>query len=552
MSLKDKLEAQKAEKWRKRAKLLLLSANGRAALKDYGISVEAPEDQKQNPAEQKPIVCILCPTYRAPEPQMQDALGRMVRYTREKDIATVYAGAPLSASVVHWSRNGLITEQLKSGKPWTHILFVDDDIVVEEDHLEKLLSHKKDIVAGLCTRRTDPPIPNIRHFNEETGDFGQIWEWPEGQLLEVGGVGTGLMLITQHALEQVAQSYFDCLWEKEFYGISSERAEEIKTARLKAFDEQKLCYWFRFLPAFKSSIEYGEDVGFCMVAKRYAGISSYCDTSIQPGHIGHYSYSIRDFEPYREQSILKAKVHGQYPMDVPEMKISILCPTRGRPENIKRLIDSLLETSTVMPEIVLYRDLDDCTPGPEFWKGVEIKNVLGPRITLSKMWNRCAEVSTGEILMHAGDDIVFKTKGWDDYVRRAFAAFPDRLVFVHGDDGVYGDQFGTHGFLHRAWIETVGYFCPPYFSSDYNDTWLNEVASAIGRRVPLPFVTEHMHPLTGKAEWDKTHKERLERHKADNVDELYQNLAPARAEDIRKLKARLGVAFEQKPELVLA
>jgi hypothetical protein len=195
----------------------------------------------------------------------------------------------------------------------------------------------------------------------------------------------------------------------------------------------------------------------------------------------------------------------------------------------------------VAPEIVLYRDLDDTTPIPAFSRpDVELKVVLGERILLSKMWNRCADVATGEILMQAGDDIVFKTKGWDDQVRRAFAAFSDRLVFVHGNDGVYGPKFGTHGFLHRRWVEALGYMSPPYFSSDYGDTWMNEVANAINRRVYLPFVTEHLHPMAGKAEWDQTHKERLERGKQDNVEAIYRDLAPQRAEDVRKLERAIN------------
>ena len=524
------------EEWQKKVRRILLDPDGRAALKSFGIDIELADPNKKQ--ADKPIVVILCPTYRAPDPQMQDALGAMVRYTRGKDIATVYAGAPMSASVVHWSRNGLISEQLKSGKPWTHALFIDDDIVVEPDYLERLLAHQKDIVAGLCTRRQDPPVPNIRMFDEATGDFRQIWEWPKDKLIEVGAVGTGLMLISQHALEQVAQAYFDCLWEKEFYGLSDERAQEIKAARLKQFDESKICYWFRFLPAFKTPIEYGEDISFCLVAKRYAGLSSFVDTTVQPGHIGPYAFSIRDFEPYREQCILKAKVSGSYPMEVPEMKISILCPTRGRPENVRRLIDSVVETATVPPEFVFYVDEDDKT-FPASVPYPDVKVIVGERILMSKMWNRLAQAATGEILMMGGDDLIFKTKGWDDQVRRAFAAFPDRLIFVHGDDGIYGDKFGTHGFLHRNWMDAVGYFVPPYFASDFNDTWWNDVSNALGRRVPLNFVTEHLHPLAGKAEWDKTHQERLARHKETNPEKLYAELEKERIGDVNKLAERI-------------
>jgi hypothetical protein len=530
--------------WEKKARQLLLNPEGRAVLKRYGIDVEIAKNEKE--LAEKPIVVTLVPTYRVPEPQMQDSLGAMVRYTRDKDFATIYSGPPLGSSVVHWTRNGLIQEHLKSGKPWTHVLFIDDDIVVEPDALERLLSHKKDIVAGLCTRRQDPPVPNIRLYDEDSGKYQQIWEWPEGELIgdhKRLAVGTGLMLITRHALEQVAQAYFDCVWEQEKWGLQGEKLEKEKSLRLDAFDKDKTCYWFRFLENPKVPIEMGEDISFCFMATRYCDIPVYVDTKVQPGHIGNYPFSIRDFLPHRDECVLRAKVNGHYPMEVPNMKISILCPTRGRPQSVLNLLKSLMDTSSVMPEVVFYIDDDD----PTFPSTLPVSNskvIRGPRILMTEMWNRCAEQASGEIMLLSGDDVLFKTKGWDDQVRRAFAAFPDRLVLVHGDDGIHGNRFATHCFLHRAWIDAVGYFSPPYFSSDYGDTWINEVFNAVNRRVFLPIETEHLHPIAGKGEWDQTHKDRLERHKRDDVTKKYEDLLPERISDIRKVKERLGIPWE--------
>ncbi len=531
------------DQWDKRVRRVLLDPRGREALKKLGIDVEIAKDEKKE--VEKPIVVVLCPTYRAPEPRMTDALSEMVRYTREKDFAIVYSGPPIQSSVVHWSRNALVQDHLKSGKPWTHALFIDDDIVVEPNALEKLLSHKKDIVAGLCTRRNDPAIPNIRHFDQKTGLTKQVWEWPEGKLIDGIYVGTGLMLVSQHAFEQVAQVYFDCLWEQEFYGLSGEKLEKLKAVRLKKFDEDKTCYWFRFLPTPAGDIEMGEDMSFCHMAKHYCGIEIHVDTSVQPGHLAPYPFSIKDFLPYREDCIMRAKIKGDYPMEVPPMKISILCPTRGRPERVKNMLASLQETSTVMPEVVFYVDEDDTT-FPKALTYPDTNTITGPRIVLSEMWNKCAQVATGEIFLLCGDDVLFKTKGWDDQVRRAFSAFPDRLVLVHGDDGLWGPKFGTHCFLHRAWVDAVGYFCPPYFSSDFNDTWFNDVFNALGRRVYLPFVTEHLHPAAGKGEWDQTHKDRLARHKRDNVAKLYEDLKAERLGDIQKVAALIGKPYQTK------
>lgn len=222
--------------------------------------------------------------------------------------------------------------------------------------------------------------------------------------------------------------------------------------------------------------------------------------------------------------------------------ISLLLPSRRRPNELHRFIDSALDTAreSDLIEIIVRIDDDDhsydefdCLWGDNvFW-------IEGPRTVLSENWNEAYRQASGDILGHMGDDIVFRTKGWDEHVHTAFRQYRDRIVFVHGDDGGHpnGKAFGTHGFIHRVWANTVGYFVPPYFSSDWNDTWLNEVANALGRRVYIPILTEHMHPVHGKAEWDITHRERLARGARDNVEQLYKDLEIERLRDIAKLES---------------
>lgn len=186
-------------------------------------------------------------------------------------------------------------------------------------------------------------------------------------------------------------------------------------------------------------------------------------------------------------------------------------------------------------EFVLYLDHDDPKAGL-YRSDPNIKHIHGDRILLSEMWNVCyRNVDDPELLMHAGDDLIFRSKGWDTMIRTTFLGFGDRILFVHGDDGHWGSRFGTHGIIHKNWVDTVGYFVPPYFSSDFNDTWLNDVSNSLGRRIFMPFVTEHMHPLFGKGELDQTHKDRLERHQRDNVGPLYTSKQGEREADGKKL-----------------
>lgn len=223
--------------------------------------------------------------------------------------------------------------------------------------------------------------------------------------------------------------------------------------------------------------------------------------------------------------------------------ISVLLPTRGRPTNVARLLSSAFDTSETEVEFVLYVDEDDPlgdqTLDVAAREGATVK--IGPRVTLSEMWNECWKLARFDVAMHCGDDIIFRTPDWDVRVLEAFDRYPDRIAFVHGRDGFQDARIGTHGFLHRCWIETVGYMVPPYFSSDYNDLWVTEVADMLGRRVYLPNVyTEHMHPVAGKGEWDQTHQERLLRHQRDNVDQLYRSLHAERISDVEKLKAAIA------------
>lgn len=545
------------ERAKKLAQKLLQTEEGRKAI---GAELGAEINVKpEGPQEPKPIVAILVPIYQQPEPQMQHGLNKMIKFTQASGAADVYVGPEIhGSSVIHWARNFLIAELIKTKQPWTHVLFMDDDIVAPDDALVKLLSHKKDIVAGLCTKRIDPPIPNMRYMYENEGGifFKYIERWPENELVEVGAVGTGMMLITKEALEQIADAYFLAKYEKEVYGITDEKALEVKEHRLRHFDSTANAFWFRFLAGVHGQDEYGEDIGFCFHAQRYCGLKVFVDTSVQPGHIGKYPFTVQDFIMQRD---LKEQMKEQGQYEIPEtdskMKISICCPTRGREESIWRLVRSIEDTVNEIPEIILYVDDDDesllhLRPG-DSEAGHQLRIIRGPRKTLSDCWNDCAKAATGDILMFAGDDIVFKTKGWDRMVINTFESHPDKYLFVHGDDGHWGNRFGTHGFIHRRWYETVGYLLPPYFVSDYGDTWLNDMANILGRRLYLNFVTEHLHPAWGKAELDQTHRERLERGAKADVAAVYAEMRPKLLADTDKIRQAIRATKIPEPEPVL-
>lgn len=182
----------------------------------------------------------------------------------------IHVISQVDACVIHWARNDLLRRRRKDAD---YVLFCDDDIVVTKDTLERLLSHKKDIVAGLCTKRIDPPEPVFRQWKDEIQNYGIIIEWPQGKLVEVDATGTGLIMISRKVIEEVALNYYP-------------------------FSKKGDGFWFEFLRG-PHGAEWGEDVSFCWKARRL-GFQIFVDTSVVPGHIGDYPYGVNDYLCYQE------------------------------------------------------------------------------------------------------------------------------------------------------------------------------------------------------------------------------------------------------------
>lgn len=222
------------------------------------------------------------------------------------------------------------------------------------------------------------------------------------------------------------------------------------------------------------------------------------------------------------------------------MRFALLIPTRGRAESLARCVESAFDTAddSAQVDIWCYRDEDDGS-----YEGLDlpVSWVTGPRITLSRTWNVLDAASGGDIVCHLGDDIIFRSPGWDSEVRGAFSRFADRIAFVYGRDGAQDANLGTHGFVSRQWIDAVGYFCPPLFSHDYNDTWLNVVAELVGRRVFLPdLLMEHMHWIWGKSDHDQTYVDHEGFGARDNVSQLWLDTGDLRLRDAERLKAAMS------------
>lgn len=161
--------------------------------------------------------------------------------------------------------------------------------------------------------------------------------------------------------------------------------------------------------------------------------------------------------------------------------ISLLCPTRGRPRRFAEMCDTANQTAAGPVEIIARGDDDDPTL-PDY-EGVQL---VGPRGTLSDMWNQCAKEASGDILMMCADDARFRTHQWDRIVEAAFGRYPDRIALIYGRDGHRDETMATLGFIHRRWYDLAGTFTWPGFSWDYADTFNYKIARQLNRLCYLP------------------------------------------------------------------
>jgi hypothetical protein len=197
------------------------------------------------------------------------------------------------------------------------------------------------------------------------------------------------------------------------------------------------------------------------------------------------------------------------------IRISICLPSKGRESRLNQMITSAVKTakSPSNIEFCIYLDESDLfTPiNPD---NSVIKVFRGPKLSTSTMTNFMYSQSTGDIVMYAADDIIFRTSAWDSIVVNYFDSYPE-LGLLYGDDlSPNSRRIATHGFLRRSVCQELNYLLPPYFESEFCDTWLTRIFRKSGKiKYIHELVIEHMHPNWGKAYVDETYSFRSKQYR---------------------------------------
>jgi hypothetical protein len=225
--------------------------------------------------------------------------------------------------------------------------------------------------------------------------------------------------------------------------------------------------------------------------------------------------------------------------------ITFLCPTRNRPQGLRRLIHSAVNHSSgYMPiSFGFYIDEDD-TISEEAINSIRKETfasiwfIRGPRLhQLSEASNILARATSDGIMFFCGDDVEVTTLNWDRYVYEEFSKYNDKILLVYGDDGIQHSKLATHFFIHKNWVDTLGHVLPPVFTGDWVDNWVTEVSTSLGRIKYLSDVKlPHHHCTVGKSPVDLTYIEKFNKDRLHNPAKVFEDTKSLRLNDITKLK----------------
>ncbi len=195
------------------------------------------------------------------------------------------------------------------------------------------------------------------------------------------------------------------------------------------------------------------------------------------------------------------------PSDRPDL--SLIVPTRNRPEPLRQFLTSIQRTAKRPDrlEVILVID-DDATCETSGFPRLKIWQTIGPPGRTMGELNRAGyAASHGEHVMLLNDDVVVRTNGWDRTVLACFERFPDPVALVHVNDTLIRDYLCTFPILSRAYCELIGGICPTEYERYRIDDHIEDVFNILAflgvrRTIYLPDVIfEHCnsvnHPTAG-------------------------------------------------------
>lgn len=196
---------------------------------------------------------------------------------------------------------------------------------------------------------------------------------------------------------------------------------------------------------------------------------------------------------------------------MPDLKISLLHPSRGRPQKSFDTVQNWLSKVDGGVDLEIILSGDDSDPSwPEYFKQYEDINVIRLRNSNNSVveaTNIAATVSTGNILVYLSDDFDCPV-GWNKLLVKEFEN-EDRQLLLKVDDCLQKFEVPvlTIPIMNRHLYDKLGYFWHPGYKSMFVDEHLFWISHKLGALKMAPHLKfPHNHVSIGKAQDDETYR----------------------------------------------
>jgi glycosyltransferase involved in cell wall biosynthesis len=225
-------------------------------------------------------------------------------------------------------------------------------------------------------------------------------------------------------------------------------------------------------------------------------------------------------------------------------RISLLLPTRGRPKLVERFLDSVVEQSAhpELIEVILCIDDDDVGSHGIVFDQLDLKRIIVPRQNMGAYNAICLQHASGDITIAVNDDIIIRTRAWDEKVRALDARYPDGVYLGYSNDLFKGRKLSTFPILSRQTCELMAEPYPRIYKGAFIDVHLMDIFRRLQRRghdriaYAEDIVFEHVHYRTNREALDATYRERSR----FGDDLTFIALAETRRSEADRLLARIS------------
>lgn len=188
-------------------------------------------------------VFISYPVYRYPEPKSKACLEKMIMYMTEKKHRMGLDD--VGGSMITRVRNRSLGKFIRDGS-FDWFLSIDSDIVFNEDLLEVLLSHNKEVVGGVYRVKSNEIASAVTPVIDADTDWNDAKIEMNKGVQEMRYLSGGCMLVNMSVIMELVEKnpdlkYYDDYSDEEIWGLYNPMIVKHRNKKRLLSEDWSLC-----------------------------------------------------------------------------------------------------------------------------------------------------------------------------------------------------------------------------------------------------------------------------------------------------------------------